>query len=117
MPLYRYVCACGAQRDEVRKIDERDQAPECHGPMTRRIMPTMVSVFTPYRPIAIDKESGKRPLIRTREEHTAFLRRNGYEEVGNDSSMAPPHPEAVAEKQAIERKELAELATWTKPDV
>lgn len=56
----------------------------------------MVSVFNPYRAVAEDKESGERPMIRTRAEHEAFLARNGYEEVGNDASMAPLPAEEIA---------------------
>jgi putative FmdB family regulatory protein len=97
MPIYRYRCPfCLGEQDEYRKIAERDQAPECHRrSMERVIMPTMVSVFNSYTPIAADKDDGKRRVIRTKKEHEAFLRRNGYEEVGNDKSMAPPHPEEV----------------------
>jgi hypothetical protein len=35
MPLYRYACGeCGAERDEFRLVDERHDAPACHGPMS-----------------------------------------------------------------------------------
>lgn len=41
--------------------------------------------FTPYRAVGRG-----RPWIKTRQEHKDYLRQNGYEEVGNDSSCAPP---------------------------
>jgi hypothetical protein len=44
--------------------------------------------------------NGDRPVIRNRREHEAFLRRNGYEEVGNDKSMAPKSNEEIAHRQA-----------------
>lgn len=88
-----------------RKIDARDVVPVCTfllcgDPlgMHREITPTMVSVFNPYRSIVGEKDGGERPVIRNRADHEAFLRRNGYEEVGNDKSMAPPHPEELAER-------------------
>lgn len=100
MPIYRFRCeTCQAQRDEFRTIAERGNAPDCHGPMQRVILPTMVSVFNSYQPIAGEREDGKRPVIRSKREHEAFLRRNGYEEVGNDKSMAPPSREELAERE------------------
>lgn len=38
----------------------------------------------PYRAIAVDKETGKVPIINSRKQHREFLRRNDYVEVGND---------------------------------
>jgi hypothetical protein len=38
----------------------------------------------PYKAAAIDKNTGKRPMIDGRAEHREFLKRNGYREVGND---------------------------------
>lgn len=110
MPLYRYECPkCGVACDAYRTIDSRNDAPlHCEEAMQRRIMPTMVSVFTPYRAVALDKESGERPMIRNKAEHEAFLRRNDYNEVGNDKSMAPLHRGEIAERHAAQRKELAE---------
>lgn len=95
MPIYRYRCGvCKRTQDEFRTIDQRDQYPACHDAMERVIMPTMVSVFKPYTTAAIDKDRGERIVIKSQDEHRAFLRRNGYEEVGNDRSMAPRPPKA-----------------------
>ncbi len=101
MPIYRYRCdGCKEIRDEFRSIADRDRAPECHGEMQRVIVPTMVNVFTPYRAVASEKDGGGCPMIRSRAEHNAFLRRNGYEEVGNDKSMAPlPDDEVRAKRE------------------
>lgn len=101
MPLYRYFCPlCRHTEDAFRKIEQRDDAPACCGPMLRELMPTMVSVFTPYRSIVGEKDGGEKPIIRNKAEHEAFLRRNELEEVGNDRSMAPPSDEQLAEKTA-----------------
>lgn len=101
MPMYRYRCPfCLMEADEFRKMAEMDDAPTCHNrKMERVILPTMVSVFHPYQSVAADKESQNRPFIRTRAEHESFLRRNGYEEIGNDKSMAPRSPEEILERR------------------
>lgn len=46
MPIYAYHCpACGAEVDEFRKVDDRDNAPVCcDAPMRREISAPMVSV-------------------------------------------------------------------------
>lgn len=66
----------------------------------------MVSVFQPYKTVAWDKEQGGPITIRNRGEHEAFLKRNGYEEVGNDQSMAPLPQEEVEyrRKQALKEE-------------
>ena len=99
MPLYRFECQCGRKVDEFRKIAERDNAPECHGPMVRKIMPTMVQAdIQPYRSVAVDKETGKPVVVNSRRQHREFLKRNDYVEVPefkptkrdwNDSPDAP----------------------------
>ena len=108
MPTYTYECPfCLRLEDAVRRIDERDDAPECHRrKMVRRIMPTAVKVFAAYTTPCFDKESGERVRINSRAEHEAFLRRNGLEEVGNDRRMAPKHSEEVRESHARQRKEM-----------
>ncbi len=86
MPLYNYECECGVQKTEWHKIDERHNGPECCGvKMLLKLMPTMVQAdISPYRTVAADKETGKRLNIGSRKEHKEFLRRNGYEELGNE---------------------------------
>lgn len=63
--------------------------------------------FAPYRAVGRG-----RPFIKTRAEHLAYLRRNNYEEVGNDSSMAPPDRQASeaewAQSQAPKNREMQE---------
>jgi putative FmdB family regulatory protein len=109
VPTYLYVCpSCAKRIEDVRRIAERDDCPKCtrcYGATERRITATMVSVFTPYQAVAEDKDSGRRPMIKSRAEHEAFLRRNGYEEVGNDKSCAPPSAEEVAARRAEMRTE------------
>lgn len=105
MPTYVYRCPfCLKEQEAFRAIAERDDAPVCHNRRGERVIkPTMVSVFQPYQAVASDKDSGERPFIRSKAEHEAFLRRNGYEEVGNDRSMAPPSAEEIAARRAQTR--------------
>jgi putative FmdB family regulatory protein len=102
MPTYTYRCLeCEKRQDAYRTVAERNDCPKCdrcYGVTEKILTPTMVAVFHPYTPVAADKDDGKRRVIRTKKEHEAFLRRNGYEEVGNDKSMAPPSAEKLAEK-------------------
>lgn len=100
MPIYRYCCPqCRAVKDEFRTVADRNRVPECHGPMQKVIVPPMVSVFQTYTTAALDKEQGRCLQIGSRAEHEAFLRRNGYEEVGDDKRMAPLSAEELNERQ------------------
>lgn len=110
MPIYAYRCtACGMHQDAWRRIAERSDSPacrQCGGKTARRITGAAVRVFHPYHTVAFDKDSGGPMLIRTPAEHSAFLRRNGYEEVGNDRSAAPPSAQEHRERQRQARKEI-----------
>lgn len=46
--------------------------------------PMIVSDIKEYRAAAVDKASGKRPVIGGRRQHREFLKNNGYFEMGND---------------------------------
>ena len=46
--------------------------------------PSLESHCRTWRPIAVDKETGKVPIINSRKQHREFLRRNDYVEVGSD---------------------------------
>lgn len=46
--------------------------------------PMVMSDLAEYRTAAADKETGKLAHIGGRRQHREFLRRNGYEEVGNE---------------------------------
>lgn len=111
MPIYTFRCpSCSVRQDAFRKIAERNDCPACEkcgGPTERRITATMVSVFQPYMTVAFDKETGKPMHIRNQDEHRAFLQRNGFEEVGNDPSVAPP---SFEEFQARREQKLKEQA-------
>ena len=44
MPLYVYECqSCGRLEEAYRTVDDRDIPPDCHGPMKRKIVPTMIA--------------------------------------------------------------------------
>lgn len=89
MPLYQYACSCGHSAEEWKPVKDRNsKAPKHCG----KRMPIEITgkysvwgAFQEYRAIGRG-----RPLIKTRQEHKDYLRHNGYEEIGNDSSMAPP---------------------------
>lgn len=73
--------------------------------MTLELRPTAISVFTPYKAIG-----GDRRMVRNQDEHRSFLREFGYEEVGNDSSMAPPDLDVSdAEWETDRQRKIAEL--------
>ncbi len=111
MPTYTYRCANNHTGTAYRSVAERDRAPKCTqcGKKTKKVITsTMVSVFTPYRTVAHDKDSGTTMLIRTQKEHQAFLNRNGYEEVGNDKSMAPLSPDEIAQRRVSKEREAEE---------
>lgn len=44
----------------------------------------IIKDLEPYKPVAVDKNSGQRPIIGGRRQHREFLRDNGYIEIGND---------------------------------
>lgn len=73
--------------------------------MALELRPTAISVFTPYKAVA-----GDRRFIRNHDEHRNFLREFGYEEVGNDSSMAPPDLDvSEAEYESDRKRKVADL--------
>lgn len=70
--------------------------------------PMVISDIKEYRASAVDKATGKRPVIDGRRQHREFLRNNGYREVGND--YVPPKREEMSRsdrvmdiKRALER--------------
>lgn len=110
MPTYVYRCTfCLVEQEAVRRMADRDDAPTCHNRKTERVIkPAMVAVFRPYVTAAFDKESGRPMKITTAAEHRAFLARNGYEEVGNDRSMAPLTQEQIADRRAQKERAARE---------
>lgn len=49
-------------------------------------------------------------MVRNQDEHRSFLREFGYEEVGNDASMAPPDLDVSdAEWETDRQRKIAEL--------
>lgn len=70
--------------------------------------PMVISDIEPYRAVAADKHTGKRPVIGGRRQHREFLRANGYVEVGNDRST-PSRPElSRADRMADIKRALGE---------
>lgn len=90
MPTYLFQCQgeCKQQFEVWSKIQDRNLPQvHCDSPATRLMNAPMVApMFESFRAVGLP---GK-PWITSKAEHQAQLRDHGYEEVGNDSSMAPP---------------------------
>lgn len=109
MPLYAWRCVCGESVDVFRKLKDYKKPPKhCGKPLTRELSGNhyVWDSFKPYQAVGRGK-----PFIKTRAEHKAYLARNGYEEIGNDPSMAPPnlHWSPAEEKQEWARKRAEEM--------
>lgn len=107
MSTYVYSCVKCAKRFEVVKPMAQSSTPEFHCDMqAERVFtaPHVIGVFEPYRSMGPDRQ-----WIHTRQKHKDFLRRYGYEEVGNDASMAPPDI-SDAEFEYTREQQLKELA-------
>jgi hypothetical protein len=112
VPIYAFACACGEKKEVFRQMKDYKRAPKhCGKPMQREITGThyVWNVFPEYRAIGRG-----RPVIKTRQEHKDYLRQNNYEEVGNDSSMAPPelHMSDAEVAYRTEQKRKEELASF-----
>jgi hypothetical protein len=101
MPIYTYRCTiCDHERDEFRKIAERDRAPKCDrdtvpedlGEEEEDMQWTCGHEMTrgPYQAVAVDVATGRPPVINSRSAHRDFLKRNGYTEVGNEKIGRAP---------------------------
>ena len=127
MPIYTFACShCQALIDAWRAIEDRDRPPTGQCPrcgyssvvFERRIVPPAVQVFKAYRTVAAEKDGGERPVIRTRAEHEAFLRRNDYVEVGNDKRMAPMSNEELKHRAQLRAKEaVTDAKVYTEQDL
>jgi len=64
MPIYTYSCPhCGKIVDAYRQVDERANGPDCHGPMNKIIVPTMINPLMPEYKCPV---SGEKVTSRTR---------------------------------------------------
>ena len=61
--------------------------------------PMVIGDLPEYRTAAADKATGKRMVIGGRRQHREFLRRNNYEEVGNE--YVPPRREELSRDDRI----------------
>lgn len=88
MPLYDLRCAdCGTEDERVIPLADYHKAIPCGcgGAMFRVIRPLQImGDIEPYQAVAVDVATGKPPIITSRAQHREFLKRNGYEEVGNE---------------------------------
>lgn len=75
------------------------------GPLIRSdAAPMVVSDIKEYRASAVDKATGKRPIIGGRRQHREFLQANGYREVGNDY-VAPRHEQMSRSERVSDIKQ------------
>jgi putative FmdB family regulatory protein len=106
MPMYRFRCAdCGDVQDVFRKLSQFDDIPmHCDDEMKRVITaPYVMPDIAAYQAIAVDKATGKPPVINSRRQHREFLRRNGYIELGNEK------PKSQVSMLDSPREELARV--------
>lgn len=82
---------------------ERSEHPCYEGEVSARPAHYIQPDIQPYQAMAFDQATGKAPVITSRREHREFLRRNGYQEIGNETPK-------VVRQQADHnvRKELTE---------
>lgn len=109
MPLYTYKCRiCLRTRDLFRPMAEHNNYPVCCGQATYQVIspPHVMPDIKPYHAVAADKETGKAPQIGSRSAHKNFLKRNGYEELGNDA----PRPSKPDKTDAIATDIAKEIA-------
>jgi hypothetical protein len=94
MPIYVMKCpGCGAGQEIYRPIARmNDDLPECCGQTMRRQVcaPAVVTDIPAYQAVAVDKSTGKMPMIEGRKQHREYLKRNGYIEVGNEKLSEKP---------------------------
>lgn len=71
--------------------------------------PQIIRDIDPYKAVAVDVATGKRPVIGSRREHRDFLKRNGYHE------YTPITPKA--EYAEVDRRELAQQVDRARQEV
>jgi len=76
--------------------------------------PTVIRDIEPYKAAAVDKQTGKRPIIGGRRQHREFLSANGYREVGNE--FVQPVKTGPEKKDVIRDLNRA-IATGMTPEV
>lgn len=89
MPTYLCQCRiCGKELEYWSTIKARKRVPDHCGKKTKRILnaPMVAPMFQEYRAVGIPGA----PIIKTKAEHIATLRRHNKIEVGNDTSQAAP---------------------------
>lgn len=104
MPVYEYECGkCGRAEDAYRSIDERHDAPKCHGPMKLvigRAMGFVQQTFDPYVSPATGEvitshaarkndfaKSRSRPWEGKEQEQKEAARHRAYAEAKSDAKL------------------------------
>ena len=96
----RYCKTCGGWHD----LDE----PWPHAQYQQPSGIQIIKDIDPYKAVAVDVATGKRPVIAGRRQHKEFLKRNGYVEVGNEK-MTPRKPELDTVSKAEIKRVMDEI--------
>lgn len=113
MPLYEYRCPeCRAEQSEFRSVDERDNAPECHGPMRRILTVPMAFV----REVNYQSPTDGRPITSLKAHQEELARTNCvvYEPgIKQDQERNEKRREEALERNiaATVEKEIAAMPT------
>lgn len=108
MPLYVSQCRiCQEEIEYISSIADRHKTPAHCGKKTKRVFTNshVIGVFEAYKAVGLPGQ----PWISTRQEHKSMLRRFNKEEVGNDSSVAPPKMDR-GEFEHQRKEQLKELS-------
>lgn len=84
------------------------------GGASRSSGPQIIKDIDPYRAVAVDVATGKPPVIRSRRDHRAFLKRNGYVEVGNQPIRERPIVDVPDSRADVARtiNQMKEQGRW-----
>lgn len=114
MPLYDTRCGdCGDVDERVIPLADFTKPIhcDCGGLRTRLIRPLQImGDIEPYQAMGVDVASGTAPMITSRAHHREYLKRNGYEEIGNDipkprkDEPIPQHEIGAQIKRVIDEK-------------
>jgi hypothetical protein len=85
MPTYEYRCSCGKKQNAYRTVEDRNNAPVCHGPMARMmVVPYVMGEIEAFRTVNWDQETKRPVVINSRAQRREFMKRNDLIEVGNE---------------------------------
>lgn len=79
MPLYSYTCdACGASKDEFRKIDERNKAPDCD--LCKLKMKKIISGYSVVNDVEPYYDDNLQSYVKSKQHRKALMKEQGVAE-------------------------------------